>query len=224
MDIKAANQLAGRFLGPGFYYKTFIRPQPLWRVRGRAAPVRERRAGVAGHAPGRRKSGTPTPTCSSPGAARPGWPPPWRPRRPGRGSCWSRRNTGSAGTCAGAARPTSPRCAELRDLVAATPGIEVLTNAVVPGRYDGNWIAVSPRLGGRAEQLIKARAKVLVVAPGLIERPYVFAGNDVPGVMLSTAVRRLINLYAVKPGRAGGGAGRQRRRRRGRRRPQAGRG
>jgi sarcosine oxidase subunit alpha len=39
-----------------------------------------------------------------------------------------------------------------------------------------------------------------VVAPGLIERPYVFAGNDLPGVMLSTAVRRLINLYAVKPG------------------------
>jgi sarcosine oxidase subunit alpha len=39
-----------------------------------------------------------------------------------------------------------------------------------------------------------------VAAPGLIERPYVFQGNDVPGVMLSTAARRLINLYAVKPG------------------------
>ncbi len=39
-----------------------------------------------------------------------------------------------------------------------------------------------------------------MVAPGLIERPYVIQGNDLPGVMLSTAVRRLINLYAVKPG------------------------
>src|SRR5262249_3901791 len=29
---------------------------------------------------------------------------------------------------------------------------------------------------------------------------YVIEGNDLPGVMLSTAVRRLINLYAVKPG------------------------
>ena len=38
------------------------------------------------------------------------------------------------------------------------------------------------------------------MAPGLIERPYVFAGNDTPGVMLSGAVRRLINLWAVKPG------------------------
>jgi sarcosine oxidase subunit alpha len=39
-----------------------------------------------------------------------------------------------------------------------------------------------------------------VVAPGLIERPYVFEGNDLPGVMISTGVRRLINLYAVRPG------------------------
>jgi sarcosine oxidase subunit alpha len=51
------------------------------------------------------------------------------------------------------------------------------------------------------ERLIKARAKVLVAAPGLIERPYVFAGNDKPGVMLSSAVQRLVNLYAVRPGR-----------------------
>src|SRR5262249_45279463 len=29
---------------------------------------------------------------------------------------------------------------------------------------------------------------------------YVIEGNDLPGVMVSTAVRRLINLYAVKPG------------------------
>jgi len=29
-DVKAANQLVGRFLGAGFYYKTFIRPQRLW--------------------------------------------------------------------------------------------------------------------------------------------------------------------------------------------------
>src|SRR4029079_2830709 len=29
-DVKAVNELAGRFLGPGFYYKTFIKPQRLW--------------------------------------------------------------------------------------------------------------------------------------------------------------------------------------------------
>ena len=94
--------------------------------------------------------------------------------------------------------------ADLAGQVAAEPGIEVLTDAVVLGRYDGNWVGVLERRaelgGGEAERLVRARAKTLVVAPGLIERPYVFAGNDLPGVMLSTAVRRLINLYAVKPG------------------------
>ena len=46
-DVKAANQLAGRFLGPGFYYKTFIKPQRLW-------PLYERvlqRFVHAGHVP-----------------------------------------------------------------------------------------------------------------------------------------------------------------------------
>ena len=95
--------------------------------------------------------------------------------------------------------------------VAGTPGIEVLTDSVVAGRYDGNWVAVLRRgLTGGAEQLIKARAKVLVVAPGLIERPYVFSGNDLPGVMLSTAVRRLVNLYAVEPGERAVSAERER--------------
>src|SRR5258706_7595719 len=98
---------------------------------------------------------------------------------------------------------------DLAGRVAAEPGIEVLTDSVVLGRYDGNWVAVLERRGGlggaEAERLVKARAKTLVVAPGLIERPYVFAGNDLPGVMLSTAGRPLINLYAVKPGQQAGG-------------------
>jgi sarcosine oxidase, subunit alpha len=29
-DVKAANRFAGRFLGSGFYYKTFMQPQALW--------------------------------------------------------------------------------------------------------------------------------------------------------------------------------------------------
>src|ERR671916_2518822 len=90
---------------------------------------------------------------------------------------------------------------ELRAAVAATANIEVMTDSVVNGRYDDNWVAVLQRnLPHVVERLVKARAKTLVVAPGLIERPYVFEGNDTPGVVLSTAARRLVNLYAVKPG------------------------
>ena len=61
-----------------------------------------------------------------------------------------------------------------------------MTNAVVTGRYDDNWLAVVERQppsgadGGPPvfERLVKVRARTLVVAPGLIERPYVFEGND----------------------------------------------
>ena len=91
---------------------------------------------------------------------------------------------------------------ELNEAVETQPNIEVLSNATVTGRYDDNWCTVLERTprGMSVERIVKARAKMLVVAPGLIERPYVFEGNDRPGVMLSGAVRRLINLHAVRPG------------------------
>lgn len=91
--------------------------------------------------------------------------------------------------------------AELRDAVRSHDAIEVMTDSVATGRYDHNWVSVVQRdVPSAEERLVMARAKCLVVAGGTIERPYVFSGNDLPGVMLSTAVRRLINLYAVKPG------------------------
>ncbi|MDP6215260.1 MAG: hypothetical protein QGI41_10020, partial [Acidimicrobiales bacterium] len=91
--------------------------------------------------------------------------------------------------------------ADLNRAVHSTPGIEVLCDSIVTGRYDHNWVAVVQRNHEIApERLIKARVGSLIVAPGLVERPYVFAGNDLPGVMLAGAVRRLINLWAVKPG------------------------
>ena len=201
-DAKAVNQLAGRFLGPGFYYKTFIKPQRLW-------PLYERVLQRFVHA-GQISPDTPRTVLDKRYA---------HPDVLVAGGGPAGMAAAAAAAAAGASvllveeehrlgghlrwgdAADLAALAELRALVAATPGIEVHTNAVVAGRYDDNWIAVVRRgLPGGAEQLIKARAKVLVVAPGLIERPYVFAGNDVPGVMLATAARRLINLYSVKPG------------------------
>ena len=48
--------------------------------------------------------------------------------------------------------------------------------------------------------LHQVRARALVFATGAIEQPLVFAGNDLPGVMLSGGARRLAALYAVAPG------------------------
>ena len=204
-----------RFLGAGFYYKTFIRPQRLWPAYERVlqrfihagevspdtprATVDKRYAHpdvlVAGGGPAGMAAAAAAAAGRGVGPAGGGGVPARRP------------------PALGQTPPTWPPWRNCARSWPRTPGIEVLTNSVVTGRYDDNWIAVVRRgLPGGAEQLIKARAKVLVVAPGLIERPYVFAGNDVPGVMLATAARRLVNLYSVKPGRAGGRADRQRRR------------
>ncbi len=203
VDAKAANRLAGRFLTAGFYYKTFMRPRPLWPayeavlrrfVNGGAVwPGTPRRAQEKRHA-------HPDVLVAGGGPA-------------GMAAAVAAAQAGARVLLAEEEHQlgghlrwgTEAGLAVLRRLtgqVAAEAGIEVLTNAVVLGRYDGNLIAVLDRGpgGAEAERLIKARAKTLILAPGLIERPYVFAGNDLPGVMLSTAVRRLINLYAVRPG------------------------
>ena len=50
------------------------------------------------------------------------------------------------------------------------------------------------------QRLWKVRAKKVILATGSIERTMVFDGNDKPGVMLSSAVRKYLNHYAVKCG------------------------
>jgi sarcosine oxidase subunit alpha len=201
-DVKAANQLAGAFLPAGFYYKTFIKPQRLWPAyesvlrRFSSGGVTTPQAGHGyydkryAHPDVLVAGGGPAGMAAAVAAARAG----------GRVMLVEEEHQLGGHLRWG----TAAERAALRELageVAAEGAIEVLTDSVVIGRYDGNWIAVVQR--GRpeaAERLIKARAGVLVAAPGLIERPYVFAGNDLPGVMLSTAVRRLITMYAVRPG------------------------
>ncbi|MDA8320506.1 MAG: 2Fe-2S iron-sulfur cluster-binding protein [Actinomycetota bacterium] len=201
-DVKAANRMVGRFLGPGFYYKTFIWPRRLWPTyesilqrfihAGEVSPdtpeviVDKRYAHpdvlVAGGGP----AGMAAAIAAAEAGAR---------------VMLVDEEHQLGGHLRWGAESDLAALRDLREAVAAAPGIEVLTNSVVAGRYDENWTAVVQRgLPGGTEQLIKTRAKILVVAPGLIERPYVFEGNDLPGVMLSTAVSRLISLYAVRPG------------------------
>ena len=204
-DIKAVNQLAAPVLTAGFYYKTFMRPRLLW-------PAYEGvlRRFVNG---GRVSPETPTarpakrnvhPDVLVAGGGPAGMAAALAAARAGASVLLVEEARQLGGHLRWGNEADLAALADLAGQVAAEPGIEVLTDAVVLGRYDGNWVGVLERRaelgGGEAERLVKARAKTLVVAPGLIERPYVFAGNDLPGVMLSTAVRRLINLYAVKPG------------------------
>jgi sarcosine oxidase, subunit alpha len=201
-DLKSVNRLMARFMGPGFYYKTFMWPRRWW-------PFYERilRRFIAGgeidpqaeHGYYDKRYAHPDVLVAGGGPA-------------GMAAAVAAANAGAqvmlveeghqlGGHLRWGDKTQLRLLDQLRNEVQARAEIEVLTDSVVTGRYDGNWIAVVQRnLPGVIERLIKARAKALIVAPGLIERPYVFEGNDLPGVMLSGAVRRLINLYAVSPG------------------------
>ena len=74
--------------------------------------------------------------------------------------------------------------------------LTVLNGATAVGCYEGNLI---PVLQGHT--LVHVRTKALVIATGRFQYPSIFIGNDRPGVMLSRAALRLMNLYAVRPGK-----------------------
>jgi sarcosine oxidase subunit alpha len=87
--------------------------------------------------------------------------------------------------------------------------VELLPRSTVFGYYDHNFLAILERrtdhLGpvattGVRQRLHRVRARQVVLATGAIERPLVFANNDVPGVMLASSVSTYVNRYGVAPG------------------------
>jgi sarcosine oxidase, subunit alpha len=74
-------------------------------------------------------------------------------------------------------------------------GFEVLAPARAVGIFEGGLVPVD---AGRI--LYRFRAEHIVVATGALEQPLIFPGNDLVGVMLPGGVRRLVNLWSLKPG------------------------
>ena len=58
----------------------------------------------------------------------------------------------------------------------------------------------APEAPGPRHRLWRIRAAQTVTATGAIERPLSFAGNDIPGVMLASAVRDYVVNWGVSPG------------------------
>ena len=94
--------------------------------------------------------------------------------------------------------------------VASMPNVEILRRTTVIGIYDGLTAVLVERRdharpnatnGEAREVVITLRARAIVHAEGAIERPLLFGDNDLPGVMLASAVRTYLNRYALALGR-----------------------
>ncbi len=92
----------------------------------------------------------------------------------------------------------------LKDLAAAS-NVKLLARTTAFGFYHDNFVGAIERLSdhlpdpghGAREKLWRIRAREVILAQGAIERPLVFAGNDVPGVMLASAARAFLNRFGV---------------------------
>jgi len=81
--------------------------------------------------------------------------------------------------------------------------VEVLQGSYCFGLYEGNLLGIvqSKPHPEAAERLIHLRARQVVIATGAYEAPLLFRNNDLVGIMLSSAVQRLIRLHGVAPGK-----------------------
>jgi sarcosine oxidase, subunit alpha len=97
--------------------------------------------------------------------------------------------------------------------LSAMPNVHILTRTTVVGHFHHNYLMAAERVadhdpgllraGAPRHRLWKIRAGHVILATGALERPIAFANNDRPNIMLASAVRALVERYAVSPGNHG---------------------
>ena len=213
-DIGVLNNWAYRFLPAGFYYKTFMFPRAAWKHV--FEPIVRQSAGL-GKVPTERDAdryehayafcdllvvgGGVAGLSAALEAGRAGkrvmvWE---------QTAHWGGRSPVDGGQIDGMA-PDAWVAGALEQL-AAMPNVSLRTRCMAAGLYDHGYVLgyesvgdATPGDGRPRHRLWRVRAGQIVTATGAIERPLAFAGNDVPGVMLASAVRDYVINWAVSPG------------------------
>lgn len=84
---------------------------------------------------------------------------------------------------------------ELIEKVEQHANITVLKEAICNAWFTDHYLPII-----QGKRMYKVRAKQCIVASGSFDQPVVFRNNDLPGVLLTSAVQRLVKLYGVTPG------------------------
>lgn len=92
---------------------------------------------------------------------------------------------------------TASLLAELSAKVSDHANIQILLEATCNGWFTDNYLPVI-----QDKRLYKVRAKECIVASGAYEQHVVFRNNDLPGVVMCSAVSRMLKHYAIRPAKA----------------------
>ncbi|QOF71124.1 sarcosine oxidase subunit alpha family protein [Aminobacter sp. SR38] len=221
-DVSAINQLGGKFISAGFYYKTFMGPVigPLkgtrfWML---CEKIIRRAAGLgrAGHAadPSRYErmnafcdvlvvGSGPAGLAAAHEAAQSGAQVILTELDP----CFGGSANWSGETIDG--EPAATWASDVVGELKTQDNVRLLKRTTVWGYYDGNTLAAVERVSDHKDTPAKGaprhrhwtiRSKNVVLATGAFERPLVFPGNDRPGVMMASAAMRYANQYGVLAG------------------------
>ncbi|WP_210527465.1 sarcosine oxidase subunit alpha family protein [Rubellimicrobium arenae] len=211
LDVGAVNDtLLARFIPAGFYYKTFMWPRAFWKHV--YEPFIRRSAGLGRVPEGRDPDtyehfnvhvdvliagGGVAGLAAALAAARSGK----RVLVLEQNGWWGGRavidDPEIDGTPAGYWIDQAVRTLE------ALPNVRLRLNTQVSGVHDHGYVLACEHLaenGGPRQRLWRIRAGRVVAANGAIERPIAFAGNDVPGVMLASAMRDYLVNWGVSVG------------------------
>jgi sarcosine oxidase subunit alpha len=94
--------------------------------------------------------------------------------------------------------------------ITSMPNVRIFRRTTAIGVYDGltavlverrDHMRPDPAKGEAREVVITLRARAIVHTEGAIERPLLFGDNDLPGVMLASAIRTYLNRHALLLGR-----------------------
>ncbi|WP_136645957.1 sarcosine oxidase subunit alpha family protein [Tabrizicola sp. YIM 78059] len=213
-DVGVVNNYAARFLPAGFYYKTFIHPRPFWKHV--FEPIIRRSAGL-GKAPTQPDADRYEQAYAfcdvlvvgagvagmkvAKAAADKGQRVILLEQAPVLGGRAPVDQTEVDG------QPVEAWLSAMEADLLARDNVTLRTRTCGFGVYDHGYVLADERVadhtpgdGRPKHRLWRIRAGKIVSATGAIERPLSFAGNDIPGVMLASAVRDYVVNYAVSPG------------------------